>query len=153
MWLSSSITYTIRGQGWGASPLAGLVSVLHAVWNLLCTVWVWNDLFVGGSDLLPSAPRRPPLPLESSLVSLGLVAGYPADVLWSHEWFLSFKRGEFCWQPHGTGGGHTGQNLSLFVFFFPRWSEFQGWLGILKSIWIAVVFRISPTQIFQSFWS
>lgn len=118
MWLSSSITYTIRGQGWGASPLAGLVSVLHAVWNLLCTVWVWNDLFVGGSDLLPSAPRRPPLPLESSLVSLGLVAGYPADVLWSHEWFLSFKRGEFCWQPHGTGGGHTGQNLSLFVFFF-----------------------------------
>ena len=157
MWLSSCITYRIGRQGWGASPLAGLMSVLQTAWNLLCTVWIWNDLFVGGSDLLPSAPCRPPLPLGSSgepLVSLGLVAGYPADVLWSYEWLLSFKRGEFYWQPHGSGGGHTGQNLSLFVFLdevgskgdWEYWSQY--WLLLYSESHLprpSVAYRTCPS--------
>ena len=62
--------------------------------------------------------------------------------------FIFQKRGILLttswWWPHWT------KSESVF-FLFPRWSGFLGWLGILMSIWIAVVFRISPTQIFVAY--
>lgn len=60
--------------------------------------------------------------------------------------FIFQKRGMLLttswqwWWPHWT-------KSESFFSLFPRWNGFLGWLGILMSIWIAVVFRISLTQI------